>query len=771
MTFVYVKLRRTVVFCLLFSVLGVAPTIGADPAADLIDKGTAASQQGRFEAAAAAWEAARGRIDPVGSPGRYIDLAVHLAGAYQASGFHRKGLQVLMETEPILAKIDDSRRTAQFHSVLGDLYLSLGEKARASEHATTAIKAARKADDPKILAAVLTNAGNLFASDRDWEGAMATYAEAAEHADAASDAPSLKARALLNAFHAAVQSGRFEGSDPAYLLDILTSLPDTHAKGRDLVRAGLIFQELADGSASGADGIDPDVLRQLAFSALKDALALAQSLEDHRTASHAAGQLGALYESLGRREDALTLTRKARFFAQSASSPDLLYLWQWQTGRLLAAMGDIDGAVRAYQDAIAALAPIRVELFSGFRGHRDVFNKEVKPVYLGLADLYLRQAGQLAGEPREKKLKAARDVMESLKAAELQDYFADECATLMAAKSRTLDRAPEGTAILYPIVLEDRLALLLTLSDGIRHMDVPVSSDTLKETVTRFRKRLQNRMNNRFLYEARQLYDWLIRPIQDRLDAHDVHTIVFAPDGVLRLFPLSTLHDGSRFLVEQYALALIPAAALTDPRPFPKENVQILLSGLSESRQEFSPLPSVPKELQDIRQIMNGKTVLLDKEFTVDNLTAAFRRADYTICHLATHGVFGGTPDESFLLSYNTRFNMNGLERLIAISRFRDKPVEMLTLSACQTALGNERAALGLAGVAVKAGVRSAVATLWYVDDEATSLAIREFYRQLKKPGVSKAMALQNAQRSLIQQPRYWQPLYWAPFLLIGNWM
>ena len=113
---------------------------------------------------------------------------------------------------------------------------------------------------------------------------------------------------------------------------------------------------------------------------------------------------------------------------------------------------------------------------------------------------------------------------------------------------------------------------------------------------------------------------------------------------------------------------------------------------------------------------------------------------------------------------------MNTLEYLMSLGKYRNHQVDLLTLSACQTALGNERAALGLAGVAVKAGVRSAVATLWNVDDEATSLAIRELYRQLRKDGMSKAKALQNAQKMLLSQRKYWHPLYWAPFLLIGNW-
>ncbi|MCP4689538.1 MAG: CHAT domain-containing protein, partial [Desulfobacterales bacterium] len=208
-----------------------------------------------------------------------------------------------------------------------------------------------------------------------------------------------------------------------------------------------------------------------------------------------------------------------------------------------------------------------------------------------------------------------------------------------------------------------------------------------------------------------------------------------------------------------------------DPRPLDVENTRILLAGLSEARQGFSPLPSVPDELKDIRTIMDGQRIMMNESLDVSGLTDEFKANEYSIFHMATHGVFGGTPEESFLLTYDGRLTMNGLEKLIDIGRFRENPVELLTLSACQTALGNERAALGLAGVAVKAGVRSALATLWYVDDEATSLAVREFYRQLKTPGISKAKALQNAQVKLIKQARYWKPIYWAPFLLIGNWM
>jgi len=168
---------------------------------------------------------------------------------------------------------------------------------------------------------------------------------------------------------------------------------------------------------------------------------------------------------------------------------------------------------------------------------------------------------------------------------------------------------------------------------------------------------------------------------------------------------------------------------------------------------------------------MKAKKILYNKDYTLSNITRELKSGNYNHIHMATHGVFGNSAKNSFLLTYDNKINMNMLEQLMSISKIKDHQVDLLTLSACQTALGNERSALGLAGVSVKAGVKNAIATLWFVSDEATSLAVRELYRQLKKPGTSKAQALQNSQKMLISKSRFKHPVYWAPFLLIGSWM
>ena len=138
---------------------------------------------------------------------------------------------------------------------------------------------------------------------------------------------------------------------------------------------------------------------------------------------------------------------------------------------------------------------------------------------------------------------------------------------------------------------------------------------------------------------------------------------------------------------------------------------------------------------------------------------------------MATHGVFGGNDEHSFLLTHDDKLNMSELSELLQVGLFREQPLELLTLSACQTAVGNERAAFGLAGVAVQSGARSATASLWFVDDAATATLMTEFYKQFSRKKLTKARALQNAQISLLRRERYQHPIFWGPFLMIGNWL
>ena len=182
-------------------------------------------------------------------------------------------------------------------------------------------------------------------------------------------------------------------------------------------------------------------------------------------------------------------------------------------------------------------------------------------------------------------------------------------------------------------------------------------------------------------------------------------------------------------------------AKLTDPGTLTRDSVDVLLGGLSEGVQGFSPLPHVPTELRGIEKVFGG-TTLENEHFLARNLKHALTKQPYTIVHIASHAQFDSDPENTFLLTYDAKIGLDEVQNLIGLSEFRTRPVELLALSACETAAGDEKAALGLAGVAVKSGARSSLATLWAINDEAASHVVIAFYEQLKTPGISKAQAL-----------------------------
>jgi CHAT domain-containing protein len=209
---------------------------------------------------------------------------------------------------------------------------------------------------------------------------------------------------------------------------------------------------------------------------------------------------------------------------------------------------------------------------------------------------------------------------------------------------------------------------------------------------------------------------------------------------------------------------------LTDPKPFSSKNIRVLASGLTEAVQGYSALPSVNRELENVSSVFET-TVYQDDDYQLAKVAEEMSSGDYDIVHFATLGEFNRDHTKSFLLTYDNRLTMRQLENTIGLRRFQSEPIELLVLSACQTAVGDERAALGLAGVAIQAGARSALATLWFINDEATSELVADFYLQLNTGQQTKAQALQAAQVNMMTNTQFQHPSFWAPFLMIGNWM
>jgi CHAT domain-containing protein len=238
---------------------------------------------------------------------------------------------------------------------------------------------------------------------------------------------------------------------------------------------------------------------------------------------------------------------------------------------------------------------------------------------------------------------------------------------------------------------------------------------------------------------------------------------------------MAALHDGQEFLVQKYAIATTPGLRLTSPKPVDFQGLRTLVLGLTEAAtvdgEKFKALANVTEEVERVTKLFPGSKKLLNEQFTPQSLEQELKQAVYPIIHIATHGQFGTIPEDSFLVTGNNeKITITQLESDIRRFSGGSEPVELLALTACQTGIGDDRATLGMAGMTVQAGVRSALASLWYVDDAFTQELITKFYDNLRSQ-MSKAEALQEAQKALINQNKKIHPAQWAPFILIGNWL
>jgi CHAT domain-containing protein len=731
------------------------------------EAGIRAFERGDFEQAVESFE----KISPLLAQEKrfqdQIDILINLAEAYQGLGQYRKSLKSLNLARGLAEKSNDQVRVAQTLGGLGRIYFLMGSIEEAVKHLDASIALARRSESSAIEAASLNNLGSILTAQGNYSQARVTLMQSAAIAQQIKD-PQLEVKALINAAKAALQDKKTGEASNLLVTAYEQSkgLEDSHDKAYQLIALGMISKSLLSDSSKRYVRLET-----LAYNAFTEATAIAERLGDLRAKSYGWGYLGQLYEEQGRCEEVLTLTHRAIFFAQQANAPDILYQWYRQNGILLRTQGDTEGAISAYRQALYNLQRVRHDLSSSFLHSGSSFRNNIKPIFFELADLLLqRSANTEDPELVQQYLLEARDTIEKFKSAELQDYFQDDCVIALQSRIASIDRLAPDTAAIYPILLPDRIELLLSLSEGIKQFTISVDKDSLTREVRAFRRMLEKRTTREYRPHAENLYRWLIRPLEAELHTHNIRTLVFVPDGPLRTIPIAALYDGEAYLIEQYSIAISPGLTLTDFRPTPRKNIQVLVNGLTKSVGGFPPLHYVSLEMESINEIYSS-TVLKDENFLISNFRKELKESPYSIVHIASHGEFTNNADRSFLLTFDGKLTMDRLEQFMSLSQFREEPIELLSLSACQTAAGDDRAALGLAGVAVKAGARSALATLWLINDEASSDLVSEFYRELHDPTQSKAQALQKAQIKLMSNRRYRHPGYWAPFLLIGNWL
>ncbi len=789
---------------------------------DFLEVGKTYFIQGKFEEALAQWQKAEENKIPLQDQSQKYVLDMLRGEAYRRLGQYQEASTYFNKVVREATEAKEFSIVTQSLDKLGAMAFELGDREGALEILREGLRLARESGHSSSLAGLLNSMGNVLTSmDRNNE-ALGAYTEAAALAGQSNN-EELELIALINSAKAASQERLVENSEERLdlALEKVDSLSDGHGKMNGLLTVGILYGDLnkqqdilnqgngnnktrEQASRKGQRGVrvesgsGPQVLEEIivvpesdfamptfsrtektegktlrlrAFESLRKARNIAHEIGDRRGESYALGYLGHLYEGNGQFDQALVLTRQAVTMSQKAMATESLYQWHWQTARILRDQGDWDSARQAYQRAIAVLQPIRSEVSIAYQVRDKTFRDGVGKIYFELADLLLsRQKNVSEKELGHQYLIEARNTIEDFKAAELQDYFQEDCVQPSQSLTQTLQTASPNTAILYPIILKDRIELIANFPSGLKQYTARVSEKDVTQVARRFRLELQELTNQDFKASSKQLYDWLIKPLEEELAKQNIQTLVFVPDGALRSIPIAALHDGEQYLIEKYALAITPGVTLTDPQPLNREKMNILSLGITEAVQGFPALPYVAKELESLQGMYKGKQ-LLNEDFVIKSMRQQLKNEDYNIVHIASHGLVESNVENTFVLAYDEKITMNRLAELVGLFRFRKAPLELLTLSACETAAGDDRAALGLAGVAVKAGARSALATLWFIDDAVASDLIGEFYQQLKNPTLSKAQALQLAQIKILKNADYRHPNFWSPFLLINNWL
>ncbi len=739
-----------------------------------------------------------GRADePKRSESVNIETMLQKAAHYREQGRVLDSEKILTQAEVVAERSPNAAELVLVLGGLSDTDLLRRRPNEALQHAETALSRARESGVADVVLAVaLNHYGNALMANgqnqtdeedqrRLTRKALESYQEGYFLAQQA-NVPELSSECLINSINAYLAVGDVSEAlvKSEAALELLKKLKDSHRKVFSLLALGRLAQGIGQ---SAPENTSPSLA--VAYAALSRALKLAETQDDSRAKSYAMGHLGELYVAMGRTTDARILFQSAIFFGAYSDSPELLARWYWRVGQLLRSEHNTTQAEAMYRKAIEQLSTIQSALVFGYRGNHRLFQEEVRTIYVELAAILINRLSTVTQEPqRQRLLRDVREVMEQFKTVELKHYFLyDDCVTERQQNNadRELDDLIRpGSAVLYPIVFDKRIVLLLSHANGvIKKFETQVRRGELEDTVKEFYKLLRKEEEDDDLTRTKlygdELYKWLFKDIEEDMVTRGVERLVVVPDGILRTIPFSALFDRDKgeYLVERYAITVTPGLRLTNPEQFSFDDYRVLLSGMTTNTQipeknlYYTALSYVKNELVDIAKIynINISEILKDKTFKKDIVRQRLETKSYAAVSFATHTYIASDPTESSLVAYESEITLDDLEELLRIGYHRNQALDLLVLSACDTAVGDERAALGLAGISVKTGVNSVVASLWPVDDKSTAELITQFFKNLKssKP---KAEALREAQESVLNTRDYRHPYHWAPFVLIGNW-
>ncbi|MEQ8539421.1 MAG: CHAT domain-containing protein [Coleofasciculus sp. D1-CHI-01] len=717
-------------------------------------QGTIHLLQGQSQTALDTWKKSASIYEQADDTTGQLISKINQAQALQALGKYRRAKSLLEQLVSELQNEPNSLLKAKGLRSLGVALQTLGQLRQSKAALETSWQISQQLNSPQDTSEALFSIGNVARDLQEYAVAWTYYQQAAE----LTPDPLTQLEAQLNQLRMLIELQRWDVAQE--LIPIVTTKVNQLSASRPAIYAQI---NLADSLMKYDQGGMANSLAVDTSKLLAKAVNQARKINDPRAEAYALYQLGKLYQANGTLDESQTLSQQSLKLAQEINADDITARAGAQLGEILQKQGKTSEALAAYKIAFDNIQSLRSDLIAISSDVQFDFKEGIEPLYRQLVSLLLKEGDNQAN------LQQARDVMEALQLAELDNFFQDAC---LDTHPVALEEIDTQASVIYPIILPDRLEVILSVpNQPLTHYATQLTQAEVESTLTQLYSALSpGYPRNERLQLSQEVYNWLIKPAEAAMASQDIKTLVFVPDGFLRNLPMAALYDGEKYILEKYRIVFSPGLQLF-PQGLSQEKLSLLAAGLTEARQGFSPLPGVDEEIAQVSQQVNSK-VLFNETFTFGTFKELINNQSFPIVHLATHGQFSSNPEETFLLTWSDRISIEDFDLIFQKRRLGLlQPIELLVMSACQTAAGDNRATLGLAGFALRSGAKSTIASLWSVSDESTSIMMREFYHQLTELKVSKAEALRQAQLSLLEEPLYQHPYFWASFVLIGNWL
>ena len=674
------------------------------------------------------------------------------AQALQSLGFYRRAKSQLEGLNRKLADMPDSDvKIAGFRN-LGTVLQVIGDMTGSQSALEEAVMTSRRLkSSTELSASLLALSDSTLLNGRE-EAALGYLQEA----ESIAMNPLEKAQAQLGQLNLYLNQGN--------LKEVSARLPKVRSNLLTLPPSRMSIYSIVNLAANLNRLQKPEDVVSLKEVAgwLAQAIQSARQLQDREAEAYGLHQLGQVYIQTKQWSEAQQVTEQSLAIARQMQAEHIISQSAWQLGQVLHAKGDRSGSLQAYQEAVSALQALRGDLVAINPEIQFSFRESVEPVYREMVDILLTE------KPSQGELIQARGLIEALQVAELDNFFREACLD----KVKQIDQLDPTATIVYPILLKERVAVIVSTSgQPVKYHSTPRDNKQVTESLNGMLAAI-NPVSDRKqrLKISSQIYDWLIRPAEEAGALKDTKTLVFVLDGQLRNIPMSALYDGKQYLIEKYAVTLSTGLQLMEARQLDNKNIGAIVGGISEGRAGFAALPAVKNEIQQIANLVSSRT-LLNEQFTSATLSDRLSNSGADVIHLATHGQFSSRLEDTFLLTWDGRMSIKELSEVLQNRQSnRSRPIELLVLSACDTAAGDDQAALGLAGLAVKSGARSTLATLWPVKDAAAAKLMARFYEHLRQPGMNKAEALRLSQIEIMKQTDFDDPFFWSGFVLVGNW-